>query len=578
MSGNDKIILEQYIEEQRKAIEPTAKKAEFFEFFVASQILKDHDLSIEEIQAGIVGQGGDGGIDSIHVFANSELIYEDTDLTHLKKGTAIEVVITQAKTGDTYDEQAMNKLAAASNDLLNLTKPLEDLAAVYNESLRGAIATFRRLYLGIATKFPSLHFRYIYATCGDKSTVHPNVDRKVADVERACTSHFSHASASFEFMGAAELLEIARKQPTTTHELEITESFSVKDGYTALVPLKNFKKFITDEGNNLRRSLFESNVRDYQGTTQVNDEIQKSLSERGREDFWWLNNGVTVVANKAVLSGKTLTIEEPQIVNGQQTSTEIYNYLAAQNPTDEPRSVMVRVIVVNDPTSRDRIIKATNSQTSIPPASLRATDKIHRDIEEYFAPFGLYYDRRKNFQKNQGRPNDQIVSISSLAQAVMTILLQRPDSARARPSTLIKKEEDYDQIFSTNYPIEIYLVSAALLKKVQTALKSDPSLAPKVKTNILFYMVMDLACEITGKDTLTPKDIAGIDINKISDEMIIASMEGITALFGKHGGDDGAAKGIDMLIELKSIITARNSKPKGEQVVFDLGVSAKKTA
>jgi AIPR protein len=84
------------------------------------------------------------------------------------------------------------------------------------------------------------------------------------------------------------------------------------------------------------------------------------------------------------------------------------------------------VIVPEDPTSRDRVIKATNSQTSIPPASLRATDKIHRDIEEYLKPMGLYYDRRKNFYKNEGLQVDKIVGMPYLAQAVMAIALRRP--------------------------------------------------------------------------------------------------------------------------------------------------------
>lgn len=574
MSGNDKIILKQYIEEQRKALAPSETEADFFEFFVASQILKDYDLTDEEVESGIVGSGGDGGMDSIHVFANGELIYEDTDLTHFKKGTAIEVIITQAKTGDTFDEQAMNKLAAATNDLFNLQKDMSEFQSVYNEGLREAVGIFRRLYLGIAGKFPTLNFRYVYATCGDKKTVHQNVERKTKDVFASVSNHFSHASAEFEFMGATELLEAARKQAATTHDLGIKESFSVEDGYTALVPLTSFKKFITDDKGSLRRSLFESNVRDYQGTNQVNDEIQTSLTERGKEDFWWLNNGVTIVANKAVLSGKTLTIEEPQIVNGQQTSTEIFNYFASKNPADENRAVLVRVIVVNDATSRDKIIKATNSQTSISPASLRATDKIHRDIEEFFAPMGLYYDRRKNFQKNQGRPVSQIVSIPFLAQAVMTVLLQRPDSARARPSTLIKKGEDYEQIFSTSYPIEMYLAAAKLTKAIQAALKANTSLQQKDKTNLLFYITMDVACELAGKDTLKPEDIAKIDLTKLTDAVISDSLARVSKLYANRGGDDGAAKGADLLTDLKTEITGRLNKPKG-QTAFDLGGAAK---
>jgi len=140
------------------------------------------------------------------------------------------------------------------------------------------------------------------------------------------------------------------------------------------------------------------------------------------------------VAAKAIQSGKTLTIEEPQIVNGLQTSTEIFNYFSTTNVFQEPRSVMLRVIEADQAETRDHIIKATNSQTSIPLSSLRATDKVHRDIEEYLKHFGFYYDRRKNSQRNDGRPIEQIIGIPMMAQAIMAISLQRPDDARARPS------------------------------------------------------------------------------------------------------------------------------------------------
>jgi hypothetical protein len=53
----------------------------------------------------------------------------------------------------------------------------------------------------------------------------------------------------------------------------------------------------------------------------------------------------------------------------------------------------------------------------------------------------------------EGRPIERIVSIPYMAQAVMAIVLQRPDTARARPSSLLKKNEDYERLFSLSHPI-----------------------------------------------------------------------------------------------------------------------------
>ena len=93
---------------------------------------------------------------------------------------------------------------------------------------------------------------------------------------------------------------------------------------------------------------------------------------------------MSILAAKPTLSGKTLTLEDPQIVNGLQTSTELHKYFQSQNTEEDDRAILVRMIEPSDSASRDRIIKATNSQTKISAASLRATEKIHRDIEEFF--------------------------------------------------------------------------------------------------------------------------------------------------------------------------------------------------
>jgi hypothetical protein len=112
---------------------------------------------------------------------------------------------------------------------------------------------------------------------------------------------------------------------------------------------------------------------------------------------------VTILCSSATHSGKILTIEDPQIVNGLQTSTEVYKNFSQKGALADERNILVRVIVPTDGDSRDQIIKATNSQTTIPIASLRSTEKVNRDIEEYFRAHGLFYDRRKNLHKNEGR-------------------------------------------------------------------------------------------------------------------------------------------------------------------------------
>ena len=209
MDSNDKIILEQIIDQEHKERAATSTKSEFFELFVAEQVLKDYDLGYNEIESGIVGGANDGGIDSMYVLVNGELAQEDFDFSTLKKGVVIDMVVIQAKLTDGFSETVIEKLTTATEDLFNLAKDLGAMKAVFNDGLLSSVANFRRIHAGLVSKYPDLRFRYVYASKG--SSPHPNVQRKAKILEGKLKGLFSHADFSFEFLGANELLSQARR-------------------------------------------------------------------------------------------------------------------------------------------------------------------------------------------------------------------------------------------------------------------------------------------------------------------------------------------------------------------------------
>jgi hypothetical protein len=364
----------------------------------------------------------------------------------------------------------------------------------------------------------------------------------------------------FDFLGASELLALVRRTPSTTYQLSLAEnpiSSAGEVGYVCLVKLRDYFTFLSDENGNLRKSIFEANVRDYQGNVQVNEGIQASLRQHDTEDFWWLNNGITILAAKATQSGKSLTLEDPQIVNGLQTSSEIYAYFREANTTNENRNLLVRVIVPKEAESRDRIIKATNSQTSIPAASLRATDKIHRDLEEYLRPFDFYYDRRKNYYKNEGRPADKIVSISLMAQAIMSIVLGRPNDARARPSSLLKRDEDYGKLFAAEYPLPLYRVCISILKAVDTYLRDKTELDTKERNNVRFYIAMFLGIQLCKASSPTISQLSSIQLDQITEDTLEAAYCEVHNTYQELGGTDQVAKGTDLLIHVMAHLSRK---------------------
>jgi hypothetical protein len=61
-------------------------------------------------------------------------------------------------------------------------------------------------------------------------------------------------------------------------------------------------------------------------------------------------------------------------------------------------------------------------------ASLHATDKIQRDIEDVLLRDGLFYERRTNYYANQGPPASHIISPLYIASGYMTLVLKSPAS------------------------------------------------------------------------------------------------------------------------------------------------------
>ena len=119
MSNNDLILFEAILERNHQAQAPAKKPEEFFELFAAEQVLKDLDLSYEELESGLVAGSNDCGIDGLYVFVNGELVQEDTDLS-VKKNMMVDAVVIQAKTSKSFQETLINKLTVATKDLLRL--------------------------------------------------------------------------------------------------------------------------------------------------------------------------------------------------------------------------------------------------------------------------------------------------------------------------------------------------------------------------------------------------------------------------------------------------------------------------
>lgn len=546
MSKNAQILLENLIEQEFRNNDNYSNISEYFEFFSASQILKNQGLSDDEVDNGIVGKGLDGGCDSIYLFLNNLLITPDV-VEHISapKDSILEMIIIQSKKTTSFGEDAVMKWKTISGNLLDLSKTTTDFTARYNADILEAFTTFRDTYTRLITSRVKLKFRFYYATLA--SELHPNVIQQSEELKDTIKGLFPNAVVEVTFVDSDTLFEMYNAVIENRVNLKFADipiSPNQKN-YVALVDLKSYFNFIVNDEGDVRKSFFDSNVRDYQGKNNVNSSISETLHRADDNDFWWLNNGVTVLASEATLvNNRELQIINPEIVNGLQTSMEIYNYFSENREAleSEKRSILLRIIVPDNEESRDQIIFATNNQTNIPKATLRVTDPIHLQIEMYFKSRGLFYDRRKNYYKNQGHKPAEIVGVSFLAQCLITIFLKKPDYARARPSTLLNDEKTYNELYEKNNDLEVFYRVALLGKKIQKNVRSGSDYSSAEKSDILYYVLYAVIADVLGKRNITPADIKNLDMDSVTDTLIEDIRNRVYEIYKQHGGNGRVAK------------------------------------
>jgi len=369
-------------------------------------------------------------MDGLYLFADGRQVTEPLAAEDVGKNATLTLYIVTARHKDAFQESPLNALQASLPVWFDLERSSESLDSLFGEDIVEAREVFRQTLIATAERHPRLLIKIRYACRGDTGNINQVVRSRMDELVCSLSTMFSNATVDGHFLGASELLELARKQRATQHRLRFAESLDPRDGRTfvLLVPLREYFRFLTTDDTGLQRSLFDSNVRDYVGDTTINKDIHDALLDTAADkpDFWWLNNGVTMLASDATPVGKELVLESPTVVNGLQTSQIIYDVFRAHRELlpGETRCLLVKVIVTANDEVRDRVIKATNFQNPVALSSLRATDKVQRDIEHFLLDRGWYYDRRPGYHRNLGRPPERIVSASFLGAAVWVLAYQ----------------------------------------------------------------------------------------------------------------------------------------------------------
>lgn len=471
MKTNDLILLDKILEDEKPAYGVDLDEGLYFDLFGIDQILKNWDLSRDEIEDGITDGKDDGGIDAIYLFANGVLLNDSHDIPTMKALTNLEVIIITSKHADTFEQAVVNSEYSTINEFFDLSKDNSSLICPYNDRIIDKRLIFTQFYINNISKMNGVSIKYYYISRGNESLVGENIVSKSNQVVQKTRELISGCVCSFSFIGASSLLKIHNNKKVFHARLPFVSSLSADEKkYVVLCSISDYYSFITEDGN-LKTYLFDSNVRDFGGFNKTNVDILESLEKTDGPDFWLLNNGITIISSNAINVGSSIDIENVQIVNGLQTSYTIFEFLKNHPDYVDDRKILVKIITETNEETRDMIIRATNNQTAIQEQSLHATDKIQLGIEKMLLGAGIYYDRKKNYYLNRGIEPSKIVSPLYLASGYFSLIVKSIPVAINLKQNFMSNDVAYKKIFvETN--IECWPRIAKVLMKADEAFAS----------------------------------------------------------------------------------------------------------
>lgn len=412
----------------------------------------------------------DGGQDKqLDVFAIEE------------QGDSADVYIVQTKYSDSFSSTALVQLGNGLKWVFQ--RPRKDLDSLTNTALRDKILEYRALQSNLGPSNIRVHVRFV--TNGDASGVSQEFSQELKGIREAYGNDTFEAF-SIDPLGFDELTDLSKMQERQTRRVdaELKVKYDANNpslikyyaqdlqGLVCSIPASEIARLVNENPDG---AVFDLNIRRFLGSRgAVNKDIQSTCTSlESSYEFWFLNNGITVVCDKfdpvTDPDNAHVKLQNLQIVNGCQTATTIALAQKEGKLAQDVR-VLTRIYQTQDPKLVDKIVLTTNNQNQISSRDLRANDPVQVDMERAFLIYGYYYERKPRQFDGYAVDLKKLFTNEYVAQAYLAIVLKTPSDGRARKYKVWG--ESHAKIFS-GAPVEPYIISAIIASRVADWLRAS---------------------------------------------------------------------------------------------------------
>ena len=467
-----------------------------FELFANYCVLSKEYNRTFDVRSVTIGASDDTGLDGVGILVNGYLVDdvdEVEDLLYQNGYLEVMYVFVQAKTSPSFDSKEINSFCFGVKDFFS-----ENHGLRRNEDI-AKFAEISNFILNRAAEFkenPRCKMYYVSTGIWKDDTNHLAI---IQNVKNDLESYNIFNKIDFFPIGATEISKLYRqtKNPNVAEfnlndKVTLPEIKGIIEAYYGIIPFAEFKKILIDKGDSIR-SIFDDNVRDFQGIDNpVNKKINSTLEEGNIDQFVVLNNGVTVVSSFLKTSGNKFVISDFQIVNGCQKSNVLYQHRNNQNIND--LYVPFRLIITEDDIVKSQITLATNSQTAIKTEQLAVLSEFQRNLELYYASIEgdgkLYYERRaKQYSNDNTVVKNRIITVANQIKAFSAMFIQNPHLVTSFFGSIAKKLSSGESaIFKGDHSYSAYYLSGLAFYKLDSLFRTE-TLGKKYR-KIKFHLLM----------------------------------------------------------------------------------------
>ena len=440
-----------------------------------------HGIDFDDLVNGMMGDGGDEGIDLCYFFINGKLIYDDA--VEINSQSKIVLKLFQIKKEDSFSTDGFRKFIEGVEEIFTLDLSLNKLKKIgANKELLDQIDLIRKVFRKTKLENSDFIIECYFAT----AAIEDDYSEKIKHLQEKLEQYLSSLkiTISFDYWNAQHLLNFTdKKEEKIEFEFEgqplmISEKNILTSGYVGFINGNILMSILVDESGRFKDELTDGNIRFFLGEDkEINASIiETALSEERSKNFWAMNNGITVIGEEiSPITRESILVKNPQIVNGCQTVHCLYNAYKKYSKNCLPKQlkVFVKLIKADNPDINSEIISATNSQNPVKAISLKANESIQRNIEKLLLKYDIYYERRENYYKRQGKTGLRVISLERLTQIMHSVINKEPITAINDTATIITSDTKYDTLFHEKVDYEIYRFGCELYLKIWSLKNSD---------------------------------------------------------------------------------------------------------